>query len=94
MRQIEKEMLSAIEEGRNWTKDNTYVNPVIGGIEVWLFNNHIATIDGDEVKVNKATLASYPTSTTRSRLRALGVDVYQKTGRVYIGDELIIDTNN
>lgn len=78
MRKIEKDMLKAIENGQNKVLGNTYVNPVIGGIQVWLHGNHIATVDhsdGGSVTVNKETLRKYPTNTTKSRLRALGVDV-------------------
>lgn len=78
MRKIEKDMIRAIENGQNKVLGNTYVNPVIGGIQVWLHGNHIATVDhsyGGSVTVNKETLRKYPTNTTKSRLRALGVDV-------------------
>lgn len=91
MRKIEKEMLQAIEEGRNWTKDNTYINPVIGGIEVWLWNNHIATVTDTGLKVNKETLKRYPTVTTKSRLRALGADVSQMNNKIYLDNEFLCD---
>lgn len=80
-------MLKAIENGQNKVLGNTYVNPVIGGIQVWLHGNHIATVDysyGGSVIVNKETLKKYPTNTTKSRLRALGVDVRTVKGIVML----------
>lgn len=78
MRQIEKDMLEAIENGQNKALGNTYVHHVSDGVQIWLHGNHIATFehsDGGIVYVNKETLRRWPTNTTKSRLRALGVDV-------------------
>ena len=87
MRLIEKEMLSAINNGRNWSKDNTRVTPVesTGGADVFLHGHHIATVQRNGlalVMVN--TLRQWPTRTTMSRLRALGVDVCTRKGEVML----------
>lgn len=91
MRLIEEEMLSAIEGGRNWNKDNTAVNCNGSLIHVYLHGNHIAAVirGSDMVEVNKRTLKQWATPTTKSRLRALGVDVYTKRGVVYLNGEAI-----
>lgn len=80
MRVIEKQMVAAVEEGRNWRSGNTRVrfDPVVGGseTEVYLFGNLIAKryfIGSPEHYIGdwEITLAGYNTRTTRSRLGAL-----------------------
>lgn len=85
MRKIEQQMLSAIINKRNFKSGNTrveyfpeIVKPVFAQIEmakVYLHNNHIATFAyfRSEVYINDVTLMEYPSRTTFSRLRALGV---------------------
>jgi len=87
MRVIEKEMLEAIKQGRYWSKDNTRVEPAesTGGADVFLHGHHIATVQRNGlalVMVN--TLRNWPTRTTMSRLRALGVDVCTRKGEVML----------
>jgi hypothetical protein len=87
MRLIEKEMLSAINNGRNWSKANTAVEfaESTGGSDVFLHGHHIATVQRNGlalVMVN--TLRNWPTRTTMSRLRALGVDVCTRKGEVML----------
>jgi len=94
MRQIEKEMLNAIANGRDWGKDNTTVAIDPGAFrsyhaDVYLHGNHIAMVHinmaGDfQLTVNVETLGDYPTRTTMSRLRALGVDVCTRKGVVLL----------
>jgi hypothetical protein len=87
MRVIEKEMLSAIKQGRNWSKDNTRVEPIrsTGGADVFLHGHHIAIVDKrGNVGVMVNTLRAWPTRTTMSRLRALGVDVCTRKGEVML----------
>jgi hypothetical protein len=76
MRLIEREMLDAINRGVNWSKDNTRVEVAGSLVHVYLHNHHIATVirGSDMVEVNKNTLYHWPTVTTKSRLRALGVN--------------------
>jgi hypothetical protein len=92
MRLIEKEMLEAIEHGRYWWKDNTRVTPAesTGGADVFLHGHHIATVQRNGlalVMVN--TLRAWPTRTTMSRLRALGVDVCTRKGEVLLNNQPI-----
>ena len=88
MRKIEEEMLKAIINKYQWSKDNTTVYASPRKCEVWLHGNHIADVFNDySVKVNKYTLKRWPTVTTKSRLRALGVNVYTKNHQIYLNDE-------
>jgi hypothetical protein len=93
MRLIEKKMLNAIEQGRNFSLDNTHVKIDANVAHVFLHGNHIASVmcdkDSRHTVVNKITLRQYPTPTTKSRLRALGVDVYTKKGITYLYGEAI-----
>ena len=53
--------------------------------DVFLHGNHIARVLlVRRVVVNWRTLSDYPTRTTMSRLRALGVDVYARKGAVML----------
>jgi hypothetical protein len=98
MRVIEKEMLEAIKHGRDWSKDNTRVEVDSSYrsyfVDVYLHGNHIAEVIcrmgcDDIVKPNVDTLRDYPTRTTMSRLRALGVDVCTRKGEVLLNDKPI-----
>ncbi len=97
MRLIEKEMLEAIEAGRDWSKDNTRVAAnVLDGVKytkVFLHNHKIASTAVWEgaliVETCKDTLREWPTRTTMSRLRALGVDVCTRKGEVLLNGEAI-----
>ena len=93
MRQIETDMLEAIKFGQDWKKDNTRVDIYSSYrsyfADVYLHGNHIAEIIcrmgwPDVVKPNIETLLDYPTRTTMSRLRALGVDVCTRKGEVLL----------
>ena len=89
MRRIEERMVKAIEEGKEWSSGNTAVTTLASkafGVTisgVFLHDNHIANVYTDthgkmSVHANKATLLEWPTPTTMSRLRALGVDVCRR----------------
>lgn len=68
---------------------------------IYLHGNHIASVDlfkvplelgsyqgfGDALHVNMDTLRRWPTVTTRSRLSALGANVYQRKGVIYLNSE-------
>jgi len=93
MRKIEKEMNKAITQKRDWSLSNTMVrvDPDTNKSMVYLHGHHIATVDTSRsdwswysVETNEKTLSNWPTNTTKSRLRALGVDVYTKAGTVYL----------
>lgn len=92
MRKIEKEMLEAIKGKVDWCKANTGVfmenagSPYGPRAEIYLHGQNIANYwyKSGELDVCERTLARYPTVTTKSRLRALGVNVYTKAGVTYL----------
>ena len=86
MRQIEQDMWNAINEGVNWSKDNTQVSQFKDTSEIFLHGHHIASVHSytGELVVNRATLDNWPTNTTKSRLRALGANVTTKKGITYL----------
>lgn len=98
MRKIERDMLKAIELRCNWRSGNTEVIQYARfcnalpcyTAEVVLHGSVIATVDyysgGDNVVTPaRATFQRWPTRTTVSRLRALGVDARVRQGIPYIG---------
>ena len=90
MRKIEKFMLAAIEHHVPWRMDNTQVTIDFNTAHVFLHGNHIASIvNGGTPIVNLDTLRKYPTTTTKSRLRALGVNVYTRKGITFVNGEEI-----
>lgn len=99
MRNIEKEMLDAIAACESKRIGNTFVelNRVDTGevsddfecAIVYLHGNPIATVyhpstSEEHVVVNAWVLRAWPTPTTMSRLRALGVDVCTRKGEIYL----------
>ena len=91
MRLIEKQMWTAIEcQDRVWSKDNTGVEYRANYDEslIYLHGHHIATYDHEteHARANVTTLRKWPTRTTMSRLRALGINVYTREGSVYVND--------
>lgn len=91
MRKIEESMVAAIKNVKNWSKGNTTV--AWFGVDrekmhtgnVFLHGNHIATVYRDGCVVpDLLTLEEWPTNTTKSRLRALGVNVYTKNSITYV----------
>jgi hypothetical protein len=101
MRNIEKQIWQAIHAKKSFKSVNTYVEylpelnePMHSRIEyskVYLHGHHIASYAYELARVdyNLMTLAQWPTRTTKSRLRALGVNVYTKNGCTYVGEKLI-----
>lgn len=92
MRLIESQMNDAIiNKKHQWEKDNTCVHyvPHLDESFIYLHGHHIATYSHFHPKVipNLGTLASWPTRTTKSRLRALGVDVYTRKGITFVNDK-------
>ena len=96
MRKIEKLMIQAIHTKQSKSLGNTTVTyecelnePMQS--KIYLYGHHIATYthDNDTITANPMTLARYPTSTTKSRLRALGVNVYTKNFTTYLNDNAI-----
>ena len=93
MRKVEEAMCAAVKERRYWKSGNTEVNVRYDHfgcihIEVRLFDNLIWKYNEAE-DMTEFTLAGWNTNTTRSRLNALGVGVYQKKGLpMYNGKEI------
>ena len=69
MRQIERDMLSAIKLGKCWRKANTevYTNDNNCSL-VYLHGNHIATVAYNKVSIFDG---GWQTNTTKSRLNAI-----------------------
>lgn len=95
MRKIETLMWQAINNRTFWKLGNTAVdyiggpgesNPYGPRSEVFLHGNHIATFwhDTQQVEVNERTLCNWPTPTTKSRLRALGVNVCTRNHTTFL----------
>lgn len=90
MRQVEKRMVEAVNLGIPFSGSNTTVTIDANTAHVFLHGNHIASVTNGNVMVNKDTLRIFPTPTTKSRLRALGVDVYTKNFKTYLNGEEVI----
>lgn len=81
MRQIERQMNDAIQNEKNWQKDNTKVVYEEGTSLVYLYNNLIAMVGDTWLELFDA---GYQTATTKSRLNAIlekngnGERIYQK----------------
>lgn len=91
MRKIEQAMNQAIHSKTKWTSGNTCtaVTPE-GAVRVFLHGHNIATVNPDGTKeVNLTTLRNWPTTTTKSRLRALGFNVSTKAGATLLDGEEI-----
>lgn len=91
MRKIEKLMVQAIVNRERFAQDNTMVSIVENTAQVFLHGNHIATMDYTTrmLTVNVETLRRWPSPTTKSRLRALNVNVYTKNHTTYLNNEVI-----
>ena len=100
MRKIEKQMIQAILDRTNWKGANTEVkhsvNSVINYADIYLHRHHIATVTPDTFryapfgKANEKTFMEWPTATTRSRLRALGVNASIREGHACIEGIMIV----
>jgi hypothetical protein len=88
MRVIEQNMLNAIQAKKAFTSANTCVSFDNQDATVYLHGHRIATVcPVGIVTVDQGTLLDYPTNTTKSRLRALGVDVCTKKGVLFLDGE-------
>ena len=89
----ERKMLDAIETKVNWKRGNTEVvyHPNANYSAVYLYNNLIAWHLHAEAEtiVSRETLANHPTRTTKSRLRAMGIDVMTNMGTTYLDGEAV-----
>ena len=88
MRLIEQQMLAAVRTQEEFRRNNTQVSHNIwSNISVIrLHGNEIATYNHDtEVMTpNLETLKEWPSNTTKSRLRALGVNVTTRKGIAFV----------
>ena len=91
MRKIEQQMNAAIANRRSATIGNTSVNVGTNNAAVLLHGNLIAIVNLDtrEATVEISTLCRWDTPTTKSRLRALGVNVYTRKGQTYVNGQPI-----
>jgi hypothetical protein len=92
MRKIEKQMVAAIQNRAAWRLDNTSVSPIDDtNVAIYLHGNEIAIVNtySGFVMTNADTLRRYPTPTTKSRLRALGVNVATRKGITYLDNAAI-----
>lgn len=80
MKEIEKKMVDAVDNGRNFTGNNTTVRHEDGNTYVYLFGNLIYKIVDGKAQFS---MCGWNTTTTRSRLNALGVNVRSKEGQAY-----------
>jgi len=88
MRKIEKQMMKAVFDCKTVDLGNTSVVyvPESNRSEIFLHKHHIADFlhDDRKVEVNVKTLARWSTVTTKSRLRAMCVNVYTKNYVTYL----------
>ncbi len=92
MRKIEEQMISAIHSQKRWSMANTIVSPIDDtNVAVYLHGHEIAIVNtyNGFTMANVDTLRRYPTNTTKSRLRALGVNVATRKGITYLDNVAI-----
>lgn len=85
MRAIEKKMLKAIELKQNFSLSNTLVKIDGNKAKVYLHGNLIC-VHNYETKERKFSSSGWESNTTKSRLNALGANVYQKNFVWYYRD--------
>lgn len=86
MRTIESKMLQAVNSRKNFKSSNTEVKKILTGVNVYLHGNNIySVINGTAF----FSLAGWNTVTTKSRLRALGVNITTKNFTAYYNGEVI-----
>ena len=97
MRKIEKDMLRIIEKCRygeittcNRVLHNTRIVCEDTRLKILLHNNLIYK-ENLVTTQKEFSLAKWPTPTTRSRLRALGINVYQENNHQYFNGKEIFD---
>ena len=88
MRQIEQKMVEAVQKGYNWELANTQVISDGEGLSWVYLHGHMMALSVDGIiEPIRETLLEWPTRTTMSRLRALGVDVCTRRGDIYLNGE-------
>ncbi len=92
MRKIEQLMNQAIHSQKRWSLQNTIVSPIDDtNVAIYLHGHEIAIVNtyNGFTMTNIDTLRRYPTNTTKSRLRALGVNVSTRKGVTYLDGKAI-----
>lgn len=93
MRKIEQLMNKAIRTAYDETikvgSNTLVVADKRGGVDVYLHGNHIASGYKGDFVANAATFYNWPTRTTVSRLRALGIDARVKGGAAILDGSAI-----
>ena len=69
MKVIERKMLQAVKLGKSADLGNTRIVAIDNSVKVYLFNNLIATLDGDTGTLDVIT--RYQSATTKSRLNVI-----------------------
>ena len=91
MRQIEQKMVDAVQKGNNWELANTEVISDGEGLSWVYLHGHMIALSVDGIiEPIRETLLEWPTRTTMSRLRALGVDVCKRRGDIYLDGEKLV----
>jgi hypothetical protein len=93
MRKIELKMLQLItnkQSGNCGGNTTVFCHSQDKWCAVHLHGHHIATVSQNGmVKPDLDTLKKYPTATTKSRLRALGVNISTRKGVVFVDGNAI-----
>lgn len=92
MRKIESAMLNAIHNRENFSGGNTLVSFQDNVANVYLHGHHIASVAANTVMMvepNIDTLLQWPSNTTLSRLRALGIDVCKRKGDIVLDGKVL-----
>lgn len=93
MNKIEQDMCEVVIQKRDMSKGNTCVIyvPASHASGVFLHENHLGNFmhDTGEFVTNTDTLREFPTVTTISRLKALGVDIHRTKKMIWLDGECI-----
>lgn len=104
MKKIEQLMVKAVHNAINWKMSNTevrrerssYNTHTVHVLSVHLYGNHIADVTvypatGIAVPAaNRTTFIEWPSRTTASRLRALGINASLKSSIPYIDGHALV----
>lgn len=91
--QIDTDAARAFKRGDNYKNTNTWVFiDQHGESNLLLWGNRIAWTSDNRQKLN-VNQCGWDTTTTNKRLRALGVDVCHKRGKLYINGQPASDTD-
>lgn len=91
---IDTDAATAFRNGGNYRNTNTVVetNTTTGESSMWLWGNLIAWTSGNRKQLNICQ-RGWDTTTTNHRLRALGVAIEHRRGKLYINGQPANDTD-